>query len=249
MPPLYTRVRSYGALGTLPPCDVVQVMEVEKAASSDSNTPPRSLLVSRGRLLLLLSSIAATAAAAVAITAVASGSAGLPPMVSEGASSSPLTSTSTSSSYSEPPLPFRRVRHPMPPNPSAWAPHLAAPLPTGSWWTNAVLDREISGEEEEAALVGEIVQMPYALRTAPAGLEVSYSADRRLITDEALTDVFAADLVFKLGAGDDDSDGGAPPSPPPPAYSRTVEDFDELSLTFQYGQSDEDGGGNMRCAP
>ena len=114
--------------------------------------------------------------------------------------------------------PFKPVTHPL--QPSKLLKNWEAPLPTGGWWTNAVLETP-EGE------TGPIHPLPYAVKTAAAGLTVSYSVDRRNVGTTALSDVFATDIVFRASGS---------------FTSRQVESSTPLSMTYSYSASRGSGG-------
>lgn len=73
-----------------------------------------------------------------------------------------------------------------PEKPAKWWGALAAPYPTGAWWLNLVV-----GDGDE-----QVVQVPYAYKATEGGLEVSYSAWRRVLSGAAVADIFGADWTI-----------------------------------------------------
>eukprot|EP00667_Euglena_gracilis_P004593 EG_transcript_4617 len=81
--------------------------------------------------------------------------------------------------------PFPQAAHPL--QPSALWGSLEPPYPTGAWWSNLVLG--------DGAM--PVVALPYAVAVSPkAGVEVSYSAARRVVTPTLVQDPFAADVAL-----------------------------------------------------
>jgi endo-1,3(4)-beta-glucanase len=86
---------------------------------------------------------------------------------------------------------------------------VSKPYPTGAFWTNLVVK---TGDSPAAVL-------PYGVKTVEAGVQVSYGATRRMVTQYAISDNFVADLQLSATQ----------------AYqSRAVESFDSLSVTMAY---------------
>lgn len=77
-----------------------------------------------------------------------------------------------------------RGPHFMPPNASRWPRGARAPFPTGAWWMNAVLDGTFP-----------VPATPYQLVCSDAGVMVSYSVRRRVVSRDAQVDEFGIDWL------------------------------------------------------
>lgn len=103
--------------------------------------------------------------------------------------------------------PFKPINHPDPPT-SYWG-SVTKPYPTGAFWTNLVVK---NGD-------GAVGVYPYGIKTVDAGIQVSYGAFRRQVSESAITDIFAIDLQISASQ----------------AYlSRAVESYDNVSVTMAY---------------
>jgi endoglucanase Acf2 len=103
--------------------------------------------------------------------------------------------------------PFRTVSHPDPP-PAYWG-TVKKPYPTGAFWTNFVV-----GNGDFA-----VGLHPYSVKTLMSGIQISYGAFRRSVTDYSISDIFAVDI--QLGSSQS-------------YISRAVESFDNLTVTIAY---------------
>ena len=79
-------------------------------------------------------------------------------------------------------IPLKVVTHPEPPN-GLWG-NVVKPYPTGAFWTNFVIR---NGDYPVAVL-------PYAVKCLESGIQVSYGAWRRSVSQLYVQDVFAPDL-------------------------------------------------------
>lgn len=102
---------------------------------------------------------------------------------------------------------FRQVTHLEPPN-ALWG-TVVKPYPTGAFWTNLVVK---NGD-------GAIGIYPYGVKTTDAGVQVSYGASRRAVSQIAITDPFVADL--QIGSTQ-------------AFVGRAVESYDNTSVTVCY---------------
>jgi endo-1,3(4)-beta-glucanase len=102
---------------------------------------------------------------------------------------------------------FRQINHPEPPSP-LWG-TVVKPFPTGAFWTNLVIK---NGD-------GVIGVYPYGIKTVDAGVQVSYGASRRAVSQIAITDPFVADL--QIGSSQ-------------AFLGRAVEAYDNTSVTVCY---------------
>jgi endo-1,3(4)-beta-glucanase len=102
---------------------------------------------------------------------------------------------------------FKQVVHPLPVS-AMWG-TVSKPYPTGAFWTNLVVNNG-----DNPVSLGA-----YDVKTVPAGVQVSYSATRRSVSQSAITDPF--DVDFQIAAAE--------------AYAtRSVLKYDNLSVTMQY---------------
>ena len=108
-------------------------------------------------------------------------------------------------------IPFEYVEHPMPPS-SYWG-SIHKPYPTGAFWTNLVVDNG-EGQTNSPAAV-----LPYGVSCTEMGVQISYGATRRVVTQLAITDPFAIDL--QLGSVET-------------IKNWSVAKFDNLSVTVQF---------------
>ena len=102
---------------------------------------------------------------------------------------------------------FRQVTHLEPPN-ALWG-TVVKPYPTGAFWTNLVVK---NGD-------GAIGVYPYGVKTTDAGVQVSYGASRRAVSQIAITDPFVADLQISSTQA---------------FTGRAVESYDNTSVTICY---------------
>lgn len=105
------------------------------------------------------------------------------------------------------PIPYKTVPHPEPPSP-LWGSQ-TAPFPTGAFWTNLVVG---NGD-------GPIGAYPYGIKTLDVGIQVSYGASRRIVSKQAITDHFVADLQLSAVQAN---------------AAHSVEKHDKLSVTVGY---------------
>ena len=86
------------------------------------------------------------------------------------------------------PPPFPGTKHPLQPTALWGEAYASRAYPTGAWFTNLVLGK---GD-------GAVAPLPYVIRALDSGLEVSYSAFRRVIgtSPSSITDAFAADVIM-----------------------------------------------------
>jgi endo-1,3(4)-beta-glucanase len=103
--------------------------------------------------------------------------------------------------------PFKPVVHPDLPT-SYWG-TTPKPYPTGAFWTNLVVK---DGD-------GAIGLYPYGIRTVDTGIQVSYGAFRRHVTNQAIADIFTSDLEVSAMEN---------------YVSRGVESHDNISVTMTY---------------
>ena len=115
-------------------------------------------------------------------------------------------------------IPFESIIHPMVPS-SYWG-TVVAPYPTGAFWTNLVVDNG-EGQINSPASV-----LPYGVGATVAGVQVSYGATRRVVTQLAITDAFAVDM--QLGSIET-------------VENWSVSKYDNLSVAMQFNT--ENGGG------
>lgn len=118
---------------------------------------------------------------------------------------SPPASTSTSALSKN--TPYRSVAHPDPPT-ALWG-NVVKPFPTGAFWTNLVV-------KEGKMTVGVY---PYGVKTLEEGIQISYGAYRRRVSDTKITDPFDIDL--QLTSKED-------------YLSRHVDSYDNVSVTMTY---------------
>lgn len=111
-------------------------------------------------------------------------------------------------------IPFKYIDHPM--QPSIYWGSVSMPYPTGAFWTNLVI-YDGKGQTTTAAGV-----LPYGVCTTASGVQVSYGATRRYVTQLEISDPFAVDM--QLGALEGIVDWG-------------VARYDNLSVTMQLNTS------------
>jgi endo-1,3(4)-beta-glucanase len=104
-------------------------------------------------------------------------------------------------------IPLKQVTHPEPVSP-LWG-TVSKPYPTGAFWTNLVVE---NGDYP-------VTLGAYDVKTLPTGVQVSYSATRRSVSQMAIIDAFDVDL--QVGSAEQ-------------YVSRAVQKFDNLSVTMQY---------------
>ena len=102
---------------------------------------------------------------------------------------------------------FRQVTHPETPSP-LWG-VAVKPFPTGAFWTNLVVK---NGDLPVGVY-------PYGVKTTDAGVQVSYGASRRAVSQIAITDPFVADLTLSSAQA---------------FVGRAVEAYDNTSVTVCY---------------
>lgn len=107
-------------------------------------------------------------------------------------------------------VPFKQISHPEPP--SAFWGSIGKPFPTGAFWTNLVIR---NGDFPVAVL-------PYAVKCLDSGIQISYGAWRRAVTQLYIQDVFGNDIQI---------------SSYQPYLGRGVESYDNLSVTMAYRTS------------
>ena len=83
-------------------------------------------------------------------------------------------------------IPFESIIHPMQPS-SYWG-SVTKPYPTGAFWTNLVIENEVGQTNSPAGV------LPYAISCTEMGVQVSYGATRRIVTQLQITDPFDVDL-------------------------------------------------------
>jgi endoglucanase Acf2 len=83
------------------------------------------------------------------------------------------------------------------------------PFPTGAFWTNLVVK---SGD-------GAIGLLPYGVKCLDGGIQISYGATRRIVTQLAVSDPFVTDIQI---------------SATQVYLSRSVDSFDNLAVTMAY---------------
>lgn len=105
---------------------------------------------------------------------------------------------------------FKQVSHPEPPS-SYWG-VVTKPYPTGAFWTNLVVK---TGD-------GVIGLPPYGVKTLDTGVQVSYGAARRVVTQLFVADPFMVDIQLSAVQG---------------YVSRSVEAYDNSSVTMTYKTS------------
>lgn len=90
---------------------------------------------------------------------------------------------------------------------------------------------------------GPIAPLPYAVKATSKGLEVSYSAFRRLVSDdhESVTDTWATDL--NIGATTSEGDKAAAT-----VLERGVAAADSLTMTMAFEYEEAGGGGKAMSA-
>lgn len=134
-------------------------------------------------------------------------------------SSSSTTSSPPSSSSSDSNLNFEglsngntlnSVPHPLTPT-SYWG-AIKKPYPTGSFWTNFVID---NGD-------GAVAVLPYGIKCLDSGVQISYGPTRRTVTNKWIRDTFDVDLQI---------------STIQPYANRGILSYDELSVTMNYDVS------------
>lgn len=106
-------------------------------------------------------------------------------------------------------IPFDSIDHPMPPS-SYWG-SVVKPYPTGAFWTNLVVD------DNAGQVNSPIAVYPYGITCTANGVQVSYGATRRVVTQLAITDTFDVDL--QLGAQE-------------AVIDWSVQKYDNLSVTM-----------------
>ena len=103
---------------------------------------------------------------------------------------------------------FKTISHPDAPT-GLWG-NIAKPYPTGAFWTNLVVD---GGD-------GPVGVYPYGIKTLDIGIQVSYGASRRIVSKQAITDNFVADLQIAAVQSN--------------VGTRSIEKYDKLSVTMGY---------------
>ena len=90
---------------------------------------------------------------------------------------------------------------------------------------------------------GPIAPLPYAVKATSKGLEVSYSAFRRIISDDhaSVSDTWATDL--NIGAITSEGDKAAAT-----VLDRSVAAADSLMMTMSFGYEEAVGGGKVMLA-
>ena len=116
-------------------------------------------------------------------------------------------------------FPFESVTHLMQPS-SYWG-VVSKPYPTGAFWTNLVVDNSAGQTNSPAAV------LPYGISCTSGGVQVSYGATRRVITQLQITDPFAVDL--QIGSQE-------------AVVSWAVSKYDNLSVAIQF---DTESGGTF----
>jgi endo-1,3(4)-beta-glucanase len=112
---------------------------------------------------------------------------------------------------------FQSVHHTESPTP-LWG-SVSKPYPTGAFWTNFAV---LKGDNPVGVY-------PYGVKCLSEGVQVSYGAWRRIVTDESISDPFVADLVLSSKE----------------AYiSHSVHKYDDISVTMKY---DLDGKSSMEA--
>jgi endo-1,3(4)-beta-glucanase len=122
----------------------------------------------------------------------------------------PFTGTATNhqmGSILERSIPFKQVLHPETPT-GLWG-SVSKPYPTGAFWTNLVVK---NGD-------GPIGLSPYGVKAIESGVQISYGATRRVVTQLSITDPFNIDLQLSASQ---------------PYVSRAVESYDNSSVTMTY---------------
>lgn len=102
---------------------------------------------------------------------------------------------------------FKPITHPEAPT-GYWG-TVTKPYPTGAFWTNLAVR---NGDSPIAVL-------PYGVKTVDAGIQVSYGATRRSVSQIAITDPFVCDLQISATQG---------------YLSRAIESYDNVSVTMAY---------------
>lgn len=127
--------------------------------------------------------------------------------------------------------PFVSKLHPIPPRQIQW-PHA---VPTNAFWTNLLIG-DGHGLNYGA---GEVTLSPYSVRSLPQRLEVSYGDSRRVATNASITEYFNVDAALtgyskQVNQSKDSAllgDGNS--------TTRSVVDFDPLSVTVAYHFEDK----------
>jgi endo-1,3(4)-beta-glucanase len=104
-------------------------------------------------------------------------------------------------------IPFKVITHPDPPN-SLWG-VVTKPYPTGAFWTNLVIK---NGDYPVGVL-------PYGVKCLETGIQISYGAWRRYVTQLYIQDAFGADLQI---------------SSYQPYLGRAVDSYDNFSVGMTY---------------
>lgn len=102
---------------------------------------------------------------------------------------------------------FKPVVHPE--GPTAFWGTVTKPYPTGAFWTNLA----VRGGDSPIAV------LPYGVKTVDAGIQVSYGATRRSVSQIAISDPFVADLQISATQG---------------YLNRAIESYDNVSVTMTY---------------
>lgn len=102
---------------------------------------------------------------------------------------------------------FKPVTHPESPT-ALWG-VVTKPYPTGAFWTNLA----VRGGDSPIAV------LPYGIKTVDAGIQVSYGATRRSVSQIAISDPFVTDLQISATQG---------------YVSRSIEAYDNVSVTMGY---------------
>ena len=99
------------------------------------------------------------------------------------------------------------MSHPEPPT-QYWG-NVVKPYPTGAFWSNLAVRQ---GD-------GPVAVLPYGVKTLDMGVQVSYGATRRSVSQLAITDPFVADLQISSTQG---------------YAGRSIESYDNVSVTMAY---------------
>jgi endo-1,3(4)-beta-glucanase len=102
---------------------------------------------------------------------------------------------------------FRQVTHPEVPG-VLWG-VVTKPFPTGAFWTNLAVK---NGD-------GAVAVYPYGVKTTDVGIQVSYGAGRRVVSQTSIIDPFAIDFQIAALQG---------------YAGRSIESYDNVSVTMGY---------------
>ena len=108
------------------------------------------------------------------------------------------------------------VTHPETPSPLWGA--VTKPYPTGAFWTNLVVK---NGD-------GPVAVLPYGIKCLDSGIQVSYGATRRIVSQMAISDPFVTDLQISATQS---------------YLGRGVDSYDNISVTMSFRTS---GNGRYR---